>query len=193
MSFFNYSAIDPAGQVVKGTIESASAEAAARDVNGKGLYLITLQETTNRMAVLLKSFQSFSVSRAEIIEFAQNLSVMLRAGMPILASLEDIATSIANKSFKMALQDLKQQVERGSSVSAAMEAQGSLFPDILRRLVAVGEETGRFDESLREAADHLLRMQNLASAIKRALMYPAFAIATTLSALVFWLTFVLPS
>ena len=192
MSFFNYSAIDPAGQMVKGTIESESAEAATRDVNGKGLYLITLQETSNRMARFLKYFQSFSVSRAEIIEFAQNLSVMLRAGMPILASLEDISSSIGNKSFKMALQDLKQQVERGSSVSAAMEAQGSLFPDILRRLVAVGEETGRFDESLREAADHLLRMQNLASAIKRALMYPAFAIVTTLSALVFWLAFVLP-
>ncbi len=192
MSFFNYHAIDPNGQVVRGTVESESTEAATRDVNAKGLYLIAIKETTNRMAAFRKAFQSFSVSRAEIIEFAQNLSVMLKAGMSILVSLEDIASSTSNKFFKSALRDLKQQVERGSSVSAAMETQGSLFPDILKRLVAVGEETGRFDVSLREAADHLLRMQNLASAIKRALMYPAFAIVTTLSALIFWLAYVLP-
>jgi type II secretory pathway component PulF len=192
MSFFSYNAIDANGQAVKGTLESESVETATRDVNGKGLYIISIRQTTNRMAVYGKFFQSFSVSRAEIIEFTQNLSVMQKAGMPILTCLEDISSSIGNKVFKSALQDLKQQVERGSSVSAAMEAQGSLFPDILKRLVAVGEQTGRFDESLREAADHLLRMQNLASAIKRALMYPAFAITTTLSALVFWLAFVLP-
>jgi type II secretory pathway component PulF len=192
MSYYAYSAIDPAGQMVRGTVESENVEDATRDINAKGLYLVSIRATTNRMALVLKSFQSFSVSRTEIIEFAQNLSVMLKAGMPILTCLEDIIASTANKSFKAVLQNVKQQVERGSSVSAALEAQGNLFPDILRRLVAVGEETGRFDESLREAADHLLRMQELASAIKRALMYPAFAIKTPLSALGFWLACVLP-
>ncbi len=192
MSFYSYDAIDPAGQVVKGTVESESVEAATRDINARGLYLVSIRATTNRMAVFWKSFQSFSISRTEIIEFAQNLSVMLKAGMPILSCLEDIISSTGNKAFRSALQNVKQQVERGSSVSTALEAQGTLFPDILRRLVAVGEETGRFDASLREAAEHMLRMQNLAGAIKRALIYPAFAITTTLSALIFWLAFVLP-
>lgn len=192
MSFYVYSAIDPAGREVKGTIESGSVESASRDVSAKGLYIVSIRETSNYLARFRKTFQSFRVSRGEVIEFAQNLAVMLKAGMPILTCLEDITSSTDNKAFKSALQEIKQQVERGSSVSAALESQGSLFPDILRRLVSVGEQTGRFDESLREAAEHLLRMENLASAIKRALMYPAFAITTTLGALVFWLAFVLP-
>lgn len=192
MSFYAYSAIDAAGQVIKGTLESESAEAASRDVGAKGLYIVSIRETTDYMARFRKHLQSFRVSRTEVIEFAQNLAVMLKAGMPILTCLEDITASTDNKVFRSALQDIKQQVERGSTVSAALESQGSLFPDVMRRLVTVGEQTGRFDESLREAAEHLLRIQNLASAIKKALMYPAFAIATTLSALVFWLAFVLP-
>jgi type II secretory pathway component PulF len=192
MSFFAYSAVDSSGQIVKGAIEAEDLEAATRDIVTKGLYLVSISRSSNFIAVFMKSFQSFSVSRAEIIEFAQNLSVMLRAGMPILTCLEDIAAATENKVLKSAIFDIKQQVERGSSVSAALEAHGSLFPDILKRLAAVGEQTGRFDASLSDAAEHMLRMQNLASAIKRALMYPAFAITTTMGALVFWLAFVLP-
>jgi type II secretory pathway component PulF len=192
MSFYAYRAIDPAGQQVKGNLEAADGESASREVAAKGLYLISLQQKSDRLALLQKKFQAYRVSRGEFIEFAQNLSIMLQAGMPILTCLEDIIVSTSNLTLKSALQEVKQQVERGSSVSAALQAQGPLFPETLRTLVAVGEQTGRFDESLKEAAEHLLRMQNLASAIKQAMMYPIFAIFTTLGALVFWLAFVLP-
>lgn len=192
MSFFAYSAIDVNGKPVKGTVESDSLDSASQDVKAKGLYLITIKETSNQLAGFYKALASFQVSRMEIVEFAQGLAVMLKAGMPILTCLEDIIDSTRNKALKASLQDIRQKVEQGSSVSKALAAQGPIFPDILKTLVSVGEETGRFDASLQEAADHLLRVQNLADAIKKALMYPAFAILTTLSALVFWLAFVLP-
>ena len=66
------------------------------------------------------------------------------------------------------------------------------FPPILVRLVRVGEDTGRLDKSLADVADHLQKMEDLAQAIKRALIYPAFAIVTTVGALTFWLAYVLP-
>ena len=178
--------------MIKGSVEAEDIAAATGDVAAMGLYLLSLRPTANYMAAFLKLFQSFRVSRAEIIEFAQNLSVMLRAGMPVLTCLADIAATTDNKVLKSALQDIKQQVERGSAVSAALDTHGSLFPDVLKRLAAVGEQTGRFDNSLSAAAEHLQRMQDLSSAIKRALMYPAFAVTTTLGAMVFWLAFVLP-
>ena len=192
MTFFSYSAVDSNGKMIKGSVEAEDIAAATGDVAAMGLYLLSLRPTANYMAAFLKLFQSFRVSRAEIIEFAQNLSVMLRAGMPVLTCLADIAATTDNKVLKSALQDIKQQVERGSAVSAALDTHGSLFPDVLKRLAAVGEQTGRFDNSLSAAAEHLQRMQDLSSAIKRALMYPAFAVTTTLGAMVFWLAFVLP-
>ena len=192
MNFYEYSAIGPEGKIVKGTIEAESQEAATTDIKANGLYLVSISVTSNHLAVFMKAFNSLGVSREDIIEFAQNLSVMLKAGMTILVCLEDIASSTSNRALKSAVQDLKREVERGSSLSAAMELQGSFFPDIMKRLMAVGEQTGRMDESLQETSEHLLRVQNLSNAIKRALMYPAFAITTTMSALIFWLAFVLP-
>jgi len=192
VNFYEYSAIGPEGKIVKGTIEAESQEAATTDIKANGLYLVSISVTSNHLAVFMKAFNSLGVSREDIIEFAQNLSVMLKAGMTILVCLEDIASSTSNRALKSAVQDLKREVERGSSLSAAMELQGSFFPDIMKRLMAVGEQTGRMDESLQETSEHLLRVQNLSNAIKRALMYPAFAITTTMSALIFWLAFVLP-
>ncbi len=192
MSFYAYSAIAPTGQLVKGRMESDSPESASRELSSRGLYPVSLRQTSHQLARLLKSFQALRVNRGDFIEFAQNLSVMLKAGMPMLTSLEDLIASCGNKTFKSVLQDVKQVVERGGSVSAALEAQGALFPHILRTLVSVGEQTGRFDESLREAAEHLLRLQGLAGALKQAMLYPLFAMTTTGGALVFWLVFVLP-
>jgi len=192
MSFFAYKAIDAKGQQVKGTVESDNLDSASSDVKAKGLFLISINETSRHLGALYKEFTSLQVGRMEVVEFAQSLAVMLKAGIPILSCLEDIILSTTNKTLKSALQDIMKKVEQGNSVSMSLALQGAIFPDILKTLVSVGEETGRFDASLQEAADHLMRVQNLADAIKKALMYPAFAITTTLSALVFWLAFVLP-
>lgn len=192
MSFFAYSAIDVNGQPVTGTVESDTLDSASSDVKAKGLYLLSIKETSNKLGALYKAYTSFQVGRMDVVEFAQSLAVMLKAGMPILSCLEDIIDSTPNKALKSALQNIRQKVEQGSSVSRALALQGPIFPDILNTLVSVGEETGRLDASLQEAADHLMRVQNLADAIKKALMYPAFAITTTLGALVFWLAFVMP-
>ena len=80
----------------------------------------------------------------------------------------------------------------GMGFSDAIESHKNVFPDILIRLVRVGEETGRLEKSLSDTADHLQKMEDLSKAIKSALMYPVFAIATTTGALIFWLAFVLP-
>ncbi|WP_239077549.1 type II secretion system F family protein [Geobacter sp. SVR] len=192
MSFFAYSAVDANGQMVKGTLESDDLDTASRDVVAKGLYLISIKATSSQLGWLHKTMASFQVKRMEVIEFAQSLAVMLKAGLPILTCLEDIIASTSNKALRSAIQDIRQKVEQGGSVSGALAAQGPIFPGTLKTLITVGEGTGRLDASLQEAADHLLRVQHLADAIKKALMYPAFAITTTLSALVFWLAFVLP-
>ncbi|MDO9069861.1 MAG: type II secretion system F family protein [Deltaproteobacteria bacterium] len=192
MSFYSYSAIDGSGTMVKGVLEAESTASAQQSITARGLYLVSINQSANLIGKLRKMFIAKRISRNEIIEFAQNLSVMIAAGIPIMSALEDIVASTTNRAFRDTILDVKRMVERGSSFSEAVESQGAIFPDIFKRLVKVGEQTGRFDTSLKDAADHLLRMQNLSDAIKRALMYPAFAIVTTMGALVFWLTFVLP-
>jgi type II secretory pathway component PulF len=80
----------------------------------------------------------------------------------------------------------------GSSFSAAISLHQDIFPEIFINLVSVGEETGRLGESLSDIVVHLQRMEDLKNAIKRALMYPVFAITATTGTLLFWLIYVLP-
>ncbi len=117
---------------------------------------------------------------------------MLRAGVPVLTALGDIAASTENDYFKRVLEDVRRQTEMGMSLSDALELHSNVFPEIMIRLTRIGEETGRLDKSLSDVAEHLQKMEDLVSAIKRALIYPVFAIVTTLGALIFWLAYVLP-
>ena len=193
MKIFAYHATDYSGKLLKGSIASETPEEASRDLGAKGLYIISISETAGQFALLRKRFLESRIKRSEILEFSGSFSVMLKSGAPIIACLEDIISSTDNIYFKAILRDIQQRLVSGSSLLHALEAQGKLFPDILKTLVAVGEETGRLDESLREATEHLQRMENLAAAIKKALMYPAFAFTATIGALIFWMIFVIPS
>ena len=193
MKIYAYNALDYSGQTIKGTIESETFEAASREVGAKGLYLVSISETAGLEIFLHRHLQKLRIGRSDILEFTQNLSIMLNAGIPITICLDDIIMSATNKAFKPVLHQIQYKLECGSSVSAALEAHGTLFPEIVKTLVAVGEETGRLEESLREASEHLQRSQNLAGTIKKALLYPTFALIATIGALFFWMTFVIPS
>jgi len=193
MRVYLYHAVDYAGAEKRGSIGSPTLEEASRDLGARGLYVVSIQESSGFFSAFERAWRDFRIGQGDILAFAQGFSVMLEAGIPILNCLDDLIASTSNPAFVPVLQDLRQRLARGGSFSQALESQGTLFPEILKTLVAVGEETGSLVESLREASEHLLRMQNLRGAVRKALMYPALAFGATLAALVFWLFFVIPS
>lgn len=193
MKFFAYRATDYSGKITRGSIASETVEAASRDVSARGLYIISIRESSEQASRLTRYFLGLQINRSDILEFTGSFAVMLKAGVPIMTCLDDLISTTTNSAFKPILRDIQQRLESGSSVTSALESQGAVFPDIINTLVAVGEETGRLDESLREATEHLQRIENLSGAIKKALMYPLFAFTATLGALIFWMLFVIPS
>ena len=116
---------------------------------------------------------------------------MVKAGIPILKALSDIADGLENKYLQQTINSMRRKIEFGSSFSEAA-ACFNAFPDIFIRLSRVGEETGNLERSFSDVATHLEKMEDLSSSIKRALIYPAFAIVSTIGALLFWLVYVLP-
>lgn len=192
MTHFSYRAVNASGKQISGQIEAESATAAAKDLAAQGCYVLTISACNPLLHKLRVLLLQKRVRRSEIIELASNLSVMVGAGIPITMALGDITATITNTTLQSSLSAIKQDIEQGSTFSDAIERYDNLFPDIFIRLVRVGEETGRFEKSLSDVAEHLQRMEDLASSIKRALIYPAFAIISTVGALVFWLVYVLP-
>jgi type II secretory pathway component PulF len=193
MKTYSYNAIDYSGKKVRGSVTAETATSATRDVTDRGLYVVSIRETTSQLATFYRVTNKFQIGRYDILEFTQSFSVMLNAGIPIIACLDDIIMSTTNKAFKPIISDIKQRLERGSSVSAALEAQGKVFPNIVKTLVVVGEESGRLEENMRKASEHLQRMLDLSAAIRKALTDPLIALTAIIAALFFWMTFVVPN
>ncbi|MBI5050797.1 MAG: type II secretion system F family protein [Nitrospirae bacterium] len=192
MPFFTYKAINLEGDVIRGFVEESDMDLAYDNVSSSGLHVLDIKKSNKLAKVYINKLRSVGIKTKDIIEFANGISVMLRAGIPLLTSLSDIAESLENKRFKRRIEEIGKTVELGSSLSAALSQHQDIFPEIFIHLVSVGEETGGLDKSLSDVAVHLQRMEDLKSAIRRALMYPIFAIITTTGALLFWLIYVLP-
>ncbi len=192
MPLFSYKAIDGNGEVVKGVVEGADATMAYDDVASSGLHILKIQKSIGLSDVYLRQSRSRGITTKDIIEFATNVSVMLKAGLPLITAISDIAEAMDNKKFQTRLLEIIRSVELGSGFSGALAMHDDIFPNIFVNLATVGEETGRLEQSLSDIALHLQRMENLKNAIIRALMYPSFALLGTTGALLFWLIYVLP-
>lgn len=192
MPYFNYKAVNPQGEMVTGLIEHGSLDLAYDNISGTGLHVIKIRRAGRVAGLYLKKVSAWSIKSSDVIEFAKNLSVMQKSGLPLLESISDIASATENRHFREKLLGIVRMIGLGMGFSEALSRHKDVFPEIFVNLIAVGEETGRISESLSDIALHLQRMEDLKSAIVRALMYPAFALVGTIGALFFWLVYVLP-
>lgn len=192
MKYYSYRAITTEGKAISGALEALDEASVQAFLEQRGLYPVSISPGSRLFLAVKTVFLGKRVKRIELIEFAQNLSVMIRAGVSIMSALADIIETTNNQAFHEVLSDIRQNVGNGARFADAVERHDAIFPDIFIRLVRVGEETGQFEGSLAEVAEHLKKVEEVAVAIKQALIYPVFAVVTTLGALMFWMVYVLP-
>lgn len=191
MSIFIYKAVNEEGKVFKGFIKAEDYSEALNLLEMKNIYVMTLFRMPNIFAPII-IFLSGRVKNVNLIEFARNLSIMLKAGIPLTNAFTDIVENITKERFKRIISDIKVMVEKGMPFNEAISMHKEVFPPVVQYLIKIGEETGRLDKSLDEIADYFQRIEDLRTAIKRALIYPIFATVVSFGAVCFWLIYVLP-
>lgn len=192
MAEFQYTAIDRDGKRIRSSIEHVDERSALETLHGAGLYVLRIKRASGIDGILKRLFFFKKLKRRTLIEFSSNLSIMLRAGIPITEALRELTEQEKDPFFKEKLRAITSNIELGSTFSDSLEQHRTLFPSVFLNLIKVGEETGRLDQSLKEISEHLARMEDLNQAIKRAMIYPVFALIATLGAMFFWLVYVLP-
>lgn len=192
MAEFRYTAIDRDGRKISSSIYAISEEAVLDSLSNAGLYVLSIKRASLWATKFSEIFVFKKISRKTLIEFSNNLSIMLKAGIPLTEALRELADAEKEHFFREKLRTITSNIELGGSLSESLEEYKRLFPPVFLNLVKVGEETGRLDQSFKEIAEHLKRMEDLSSAIKRAMIYPTLAITATLGAMLFWLIYVLP-
>ena len=92
------------------------------------------------------------IERLLIASFARTLGTLISSGVPILSALETVRATVTNVILDDALQDVEQSLKVGESLARPMELSG-VFPPLVTRMVALGEETGQLDQMLLQVAD----------------------------------------
>ncbi len=192
MPDFTYTAIGKDGHHEKSVITAPDASAAGHLLKEQGLLPTSLKSKAG--ATLFAFDISLKrVSLAEKITFIENLSVMLKAGIPVSRSLEIIGKQTQNKYFRTVLTDVSNLVESGKGLGESLAKYERIFSNIFISMIKVGELSGNLDKALEYLSVQLQREANLKSKVKGAMMYPSVIVGAIVIIGVLMSIYVLPS
>ncbi|MCE9591979.1 MAG: type II secretion system F family protein [Planctomycetes bacterium] len=192
-----YRAFDKGGKPVDAMIDAAGLTEATEVLRRQGLYVTEIVEAA-RSAVAGAAQKSTakgprSGQRLRLLTiFSRQLYVLVSSGTPMTQALMAIERQTENDRWRGVLAGLRQRVEEGVSLSAAMEAYPDQFDSVCRSLVSAGESSGNMPAMLDRLSVMTRKQQRLRSTIIGAMVYPAVLIAVGACVLVTMLLFVVP-
>lgn len=162
----------PAGEVIERLYTAESEAALRRELDRKELLVISLRRTGGAMDAA-RSIMPFRhrVKAKEFLLFNQEFMALIRAGLPILASLDILIERRKNPVFKRALIDIRDRIKSGESLSQAFDAQG-LFPKIFSSSLASGERSGEIATMLKRFIVYSRTVQTIRKKVVGAMIYP---------------------
>jgi len=178
----------PSGEVVERTF-SADDEAALRtDLEQKGFYIF---------AVRPQSAQEFRFRRPRVkidtlLMFCQELAALLKAGLPLLQSLEVMLERQQDPIFRRSLMTVRDKIKTGISLSDAFKAEGELYPGIFSSTLVAGERSGNLEGVIRRFVAYLRLSQALKKKAVSAAVYPAVLLVLMFGLVAILVVFVIP-
>src|SRR3989339_1326155 len=134
----------------------------------------------------------FGPGKKDILNFTNQLAVMVRAGISLPEALESICELIENPKFKTVIFDLKVRIEGGSSFSQALAEHPDIFSNLYVNMVAAAETSGSLSMMLQKLTEYLDQEAETSSQVKSAMVYPVIIAVMAVSVTIFLLVFVLP-
>jgi type IV pilus assembly protein PilC len=185
----------PGGEIIEGIYVADNEARLRREFEDKGLYVLGIQQAGRRALAgfhLPELPRRRRVASREFIVFNQELATLLKAGMPLVQSLDILRRRVANPVFKGVLDDVHERVRAGSALSEAFEAHGGMFPGVYTASLLAGEKSGNLEQVLRRYVSYV----KIVSSVKRktisALVYPAILLALSLIVVAIIVVYVVP-
>ena len=197
MPFFSYKARNASGELLTGVMEGADSGAVADQLFSTGAtpveILVTKQAATTGADIgWWQKLTEKKVSSMDVQLFSRQLYTLLKAGVPIMRGLAGLQESAISPAFGRIIKDVRESLDAGRELSAAMARHPTVFTPFYLSMVRVGEMTGRLDEVFLRLFDHLEFDRDMRARVKSATRYPTFVIAAMIIAMVIVNMFVIP-
>jgi type IV pilus assembly protein PilC len=192
MAQFSYEAVGLDGKIKKGNIESDSLEKARSLLRNDGLTVVKIGEASVLNRDININIGKKKLKPRDLSVFCRQFLSILKAGVSMISALEMLTDQTENKKLKEGLKSVKDNVEKGDTLSVAMKKQDGLFPPILLNMIAAGESSGSLEVSLERMSVHFEKDAKIKGMVKKAFMYPIVLIFVMIAVVVVMLTFVIP-
>ena len=166
----------PGGEIIEGVYVAESEARLRRELEAKGLYVLALHRRGSLAGLTIATPQRRRIRHQEFIVFNQELATLLKAGMPLVQSLDILRQRVANPSFKAVLDGIYEKVKAGTALSDAFGEHGELFPPVYAASLLAGERSGNLDAVIRRYVAY----EKVIGAVRKrtiaALIYPGILV-----------------
>ena len=193
---FEYKGIS-LGKYVEGEIEALNNAEAAHKLKEKKVIITKLKESKKKKVVTKKEKTSITfgtgIKPQEILIFCKQFATMLRAGLPVLNTLEMLEGQTSRPPMKKVIATIKKDLESGNALSKCFEKHTKIFDTVVVNLIKAGEASGKLDTFLQKIVINLEKREKIKSQIKSALFYPGVLFSVAILVTVFMLMNVVPT
>ena len=156
----------------------ADTEARLRhELEEKGLFVLSLQPKNAIAGISFQLPQRQSVNTREFLVFNQELATLLKAGMPLVQSLDLLKRRVSSPVFRRVLDDVHEKVRSGTALSDAFDAHHGMFPSVYTASLLAGERSGNLDAMLRRYVEYTKIIATVKRKTVSALVYPAILVS----------------
>ncbi|WP_284618987.1 type II secretion system F family protein [Aquabacterium humicola] len=182
---FEWEGRDKNGKIVRGEVRAGGEAAVSASLRRQGILLTKLKKR--------RTSGGRSIKQKDIAVFTRQLATMMKAGVPLLQSFDIVARGATNPKLTRLLNDIRTDVETGTSLSAAFRRHPMYFDALYCNLVEAGEAGGILEALLDRLAIYQEKIMALKSKIKSALMYPISVIVVAFIVLTVIMIKVIPA
>lgn len=159
---------DKTGNASKGSINAENLTIAKAQLRRQGILPRKIRKQTNSIF----SKASKPIKALDIALFTRQMATMLKAGVPLLQGFEIVSNGIEKLKLKKIINELKNDVNSGTSFAKALEKHPKYFDELFCNLVQAGEQSGSLETMLDRIATYKEKIESLKAKIKKALTYP---------------------
>jgi type IV pilus assembly protein PilC len=180
------------GTVTAGVMEAANEEAVMTQLRGQMLTPIKVKAKAKDISEYL-GFLKQTIKTKELVIFTRQFATMIDAGLPLVQCLKILGDQQENSTFKKIIEEVRNDVEQGSTFADALAKHPKPFDALFCNLVAAGEVGGILDTILNRLAVYLEKADALARKAKGALVYPTTVLVVAVGVVVLLLVKVIPT
>jgi len=179
--------------MVSGAAEAADQNAVVQVLRQKGLIPTSIKIGAPQAAKTKKRKGKGGRTKLDdLVVFSQQMSVMIRAGLPLIEVLDILAEQTERRSLAAVVRKVEKDVEGGESLTEAMVKHTNVFDMFFLSMIRAGEASGMLDQILDQLALYIERVASLRRKIKMATMYPATVTIIAIGITIFLLVKVVP-